>query len=167
MKTCVSFELRKLAAQTHYSAYLHVSQVMGGFLPIAFMVYPNVRMFIVVVHEKHKVAAGTFQYGQLATASFQSGDGTNACVLQQHTLSVWLIRRVRSSRNIIIVCSVFVSIVTLQAIVKFTVSLHERQRPSGTEIVVMWLFFNNSSLNRLLYIVLHRSVRSALMNLFH
>ena len=155
------------ATSANTLVYLFVSQVMGGFLSIVLMVYANVRMFIVVVHARRKVAAETSPSGQLATATFHYGGGNNACVLQQHTLSVLLIRSLKSSKNIIIICSVFVSIMIMQAIVEFTVSLHERQRPSGTEIVVMWLFFNNSSLNSLLYIVLHRSVRSALMNLFH
>ena len=154
------------ASSANTLVYFFVSQVMGGFLPMTLMVYANVRMFIVVVHARRKVAAGTSPSGQLATDTFQSRGGTNACVLQQHTLSMSLVRSVRSSRNIIIICSVFVSIMTLQAIVEFTVSLHERQRPPRTEIVVMWLFFNNSSLNSLLYILLHRYVRSALMNLF-
>jgi len=139
-------------------AYLLVSQVIGGFLPMALMVYANVRMFIVVVRVMHQVAADIVP----------SGAGTNASVLQQHTLSMSLFRSVRSSRNIIIICSVFVCIISLEEIVVLTVSLHQtQQQPSGVEIAAMWLFFNNSSINSLLYIVLHRCVRTALMHLFH
>ena len=138
--------------------YLLLSQVIGGFLPMALMMYANVRMFIVVVRAKHAVAAEIIP----------SVAGTNSSVLHQHTLSMSLFRSVRSSRNIIIICSVFVGIITLEVIVILTVSLHQtQQQPSAAEIATMWLFFNNSSINSLLYIVLHRSVRSAVMNLFH
>ena len=136
--------------------YLLVSQVIGGFLPMALMVYANVRMFIVVVRAKQQVAAEIVP----------SGAGTNASVLQQHTLSMSLFRSVRSSRNIIIICSVFVGVITLEVIVALTVSRHQTQQPSGAEIAAMWLFFNNSSINSLLYIVLHSCVRTALMHLF-
>ena len=137
-------------------AYLFVSQVIGGFLPITLMVYANVRMFIVVVRTKRQVAA----------ESFEIVAGSNGCVLQQHTLSMSLVRSVRSSRNIIIICSVFVSIMTLELMVAFTVPLQERQEQSSAQVAIVWLVFNNSLINSLLYIVLHRSVRSAIMNLF-
>ena len=137
-------------------AYLFASQVLGGFLPIALMIYANVRMFIVVVRTKRQVAA----------ESFAIAAGSNNCVLQQHTLSMSLVRSVKSSRNIIIICSVFVSIMTLELIVAFTVPLQERQEHSSAQVAIVWLVFNNSLINSLLYIVLHRSVRSALMNLF-
>ena len=139
--------------------YLLVAQVVGGFLPMTLMVYANVRMFIVVVRAMHAVAAEIVP----------SGAGTNASALQQHTLSMsHFFRSVRSSKNIIIICSVFVGIISVEVIVTLTVSLHQtQQQPSGAEIAATWLFLNNSSINSLLYIMLHRSVRSASVNLFH
>ena len=150
-----SVRVRKITSANKL-AYLFASQVIGGFLPMTVMVYANVRMFIVVVSTKRQVAA----------ESFEIVAGRNACVLQQHTLSMSLVRSVRSSRNIIIICSVFVSIMTLELIVAFTVPLQERQEQSSAQVAIVWLVFNNSLINSLLYIVLHRSVRSAFMNMF-
>ncbi|KAI0210012.1 hypothetical protein LSAT2_005270 [Lamellibrachia satsuma] len=138
-------------------AYVFASQFVGGVLPIVVMTYANVRMFMVVVHAIHRVSA----------EGLQLGEGTNTTVLQQHTLAMSVLRSVRSSINIIIICSLYISVLLIEIIVEISVALRETQTPSVAEIIVVWLVFNNTSINSLLYIVLHRSVRTALKNLLH
>ena len=139
------------------SNYLYVVQVIGGLLPMFGMIYSNVRMFIVVARVNRQVAA----------AGFPVEAGSNAVETSQPSLASALIRSVRSSRNIIIICVTYVFLVIIIILVVSAKSADHTVITNDVEFAIIWLFFANTFINSFLYIVLHRSVRMAVMNLLH
>ena len=135
-------------------AYAVVLQVAGGIVPLAVMVFANCSIFVVIVRVLNRVAAQGTHISE-----------NNTTVLGQHTLVTSMRQRVRASRNIIIICSVYILLVTVGITVTNTTSIHDEETLRRSQFVVLWLFFSNTFVNSLLYIVLHRSVRAAVKDM--
>ena len=129
-------------------------QMFGIFVPIAVMVYANVRIFYVVVYTTRRVSA----------EGVQVGVGRSSLVVQQHTLASMMLRSIRLSRNIIVTCLAY-TVVVIAAIVVESVSWHQKLDSPDVKFDALWLFFNNTSINSFLYINLHRSVRKSIKKL--
>ncbi|KAK2146496.1 hypothetical protein NP493_359g06029 [Ridgeia piscesae] len=136
------------------SFYTIVVMVFGSAVPMCILVYANLRMFIVVARASRRVAAEGFRLGEV----------TNTIVLAEHTGALEVIRSVRSSRNIIVISLAYVLVVSPLMVVETAASFRQTTKGSDVEFAALWLFFGNTSINSLLYIVLHRSVRSAVKN---
>ena len=134
--------------------YVVAKQMFGNLVPIAVMVYANVRMFYVVVYTTRRVSA----------EGVQVGVGSSSLVLQQHTLASMMLRSIRSSRNITVMCLAY-TVVGIMATMVESVSWHQKLDSPDVKFVALWLFFNNTSINSFLYISLHRSVRKAIKKL--
>ena len=134
--------------------YVVAMQMFGNLVPIAVMVYANVRMFYVVAYTTRRVSA----------EGVQVGVGSSSLVLQQHTLASVMLRSIRSSRNIIVMCLAY-TVVVIMAIMVESISWHQKSDSPDVKFVALWLFFNNTSINSFLYISLYRSVRKAIKKL--
>ncbi|KAI0210011.1 hypothetical protein LSAT2_005269 [Lamellibrachia satsuma] len=142
--------------QTHrtLSTYVIIMQLIGGLLPMSAMIVANWRIFLVVVRATHRVAA----------QGSHISEGSNTFALNQQTLASSIHKSVRASRNIIVICLVYICVVAVGIAVTTAINLQQRVKTSAAEFVVLWLFFSNTSINSLLYMVLYRSVRTALTN---
>ena len=135
--------------------YTIVVELFGAAVPMCILLYANLRMFIVVVRASRRVAA----------EGFHLGDVSNTIVLAENTGALEIIRSVRSSRNIIVISVAYVVAVCPILVVETTSSIRETAKGSDFEFAALWLFLGNTSINSFLYIILHRSVRSAVKNL--
>ena len=108
---CVCFP-RRNHVTGNSSNYLYAVQVLAGLLPMLGMVYSNVRMFIVVARVNR----------QVAEAGFAVEAGSNTTETSQPSLASALIKSVRSSRNIIIICVTYVFLVVIIILVLFAKS---------------------------------------------
>ena len=143
------------------SAYMFAVEAMCALLPMIVMIYANVRMFLVVVRVTRQVsAAGVSAVGNHVVA------GSNAIGPFQQSPASAMTRSVRSSRNIIIICFAYVSMVMSILVVLSTHSITQKMKTSDVEFAIVWVFFANTFINSFLYIVLHRSLRKAVKNLF-
>ena len=135
-------------------AYAVVLQVTGAIVPLAVMVFANCSIFAVSVRVLNKVAAEGTHISE-----------NNTPVLSQRTLVMSMRQSVRASRNIIVIRSVYILLVAVGVTVTNMNSINEDGKPKRSQFVVLWLFFSNTFVNSLLYIVLHRSVRAAVKDI--
>jgi len=139
------------------SAYMFALEVICCLLPMIAMIYANVRMFVVVARVTR----------QVAVAGVQLDAPSSDVEPYQHILASALVRSVRSSRNIIIICFAYVFLVMTIVVVVTTTSINDTAIGVDAEFALVWLFFAHMFINSFLYIVLHRSLRLAVKNLFH
>ena len=131
------------------SAYMFALEVICCLLPMSVMIYANVRMFVVVARVTRQVS--------VASSDVEP---------YQQILASALIRSVRSSRNIIIICFAYVFLVMSIVVVVTTTSISDTAIEVDVKFALDWLFFAHMFINSFLYIVLHRSVRVAVKELF-
>ena len=136
--------------------YVVAMEMIASVLPMAVMIYANVRMFCVVVRVTHKVSSELAQFST----------GSCSLALQQHTLASVMFRSVRSSRNIIVICLAYIVVVIIAIAYESIVFANQKLDSPNFRFVILWLFFNNTSFSSMLYIILHRSVRKAIQKQF-
>ena len=93
-------------------------------------------MFYVVVNTTRRVSA----------EGVQVGVGSSLLVVQQHTLASVMLRSIRSSRNITVICLAY-TVVGIMATMVESVSWHQKLDSPDVKFVALWLFFNNTSIN--------------------
>ena len=136
--------------------YVVAMETIVSVLPMATMIYANVRMFCVVVRVTHKVSSEQARFST----------GSSSLALQQHTLASVMFRSVRSSRNIIVICLAYIVVVVIAIAYESIVFANQKLDSPNFRFVILWLFFNNTSFSSMLYILLHRSVRKAIKKQF-
>ena len=139
----------------HDTFYYFAVGLLGGIVPMCVLIYANSRMFVTVVRAVRRIA----------TERFQILGGKNIVISVVQPDPPPILRSIRSSRNIIIICSAYIFAVTPAIIIKTISSVRQIPTASDVEFVFLWLFFCNTSTNGLLYIFLHHSVRIAVKNL--
>ena len=144
--------------RTHWKslAYMIALEVICCLLPMIVMIYANVRIFVVVVRVTR----------QMSAAAVQINAPINEVGPYQHILASAVVRSVRSSRNIIIICFAYVLLVIIIVVFVTSWSISETFIAKDVEFAMVWVFFAHMFINSFLYIVLHRFVRVAVRNLF-
>ena len=129
--------------------------LLGGIVPVCVLIYTNSRIFVDVMRTLRRIAVeGT-----------QKTRGDAVVVRMDQPESLPILKTIRSSRNVIVICVAYIFAVTPAVIMTTVSSTCQVQVPSDVDFAFLLVFYS-TSMNGLLYLRLHSAVRNAARNTF-
>ena len=142
-----------IPVDNEWSVFYAVYYALGGILPVGVIVYATVRICIVVLRTHRQISA---QAQSIVMGS--EAVGNPGFVTAQ---------AIRSSRNVLVICSV--SFIMNTPIFIFALSRYL----TGYEIshpvpcISLWIFESNTFVNGLLYLLMYQSVRQKAVHILY